>query len=153
MLLWPYACRTLAERPEAPGRTPPYNISPELMIEHLLAAGKVPGTRTCARCGSETDDLIQVVTECERSWSHETGGFSWLTLLLTTCFFPITIWFWEKRQETVYGEDKVYSLPLPVCMSCQPAMRNPKALKQGLHMVAAYARLLEKFPNAKVTVR
>src|SRR5262245_19062087 len=85
---------------------PAYNISPELMIEHLLAAGELPGSQACARCGAHTDDLILVLTRCEQSWTRRTGGFSWLTLIVSAFFLPFTIWFREEREETTYGTDK-----------------------------------------------
>ena len=132
---------------------PPYNISPETVIEQLLATSQLPGSKTCVRCGADTSDIIHVVTECERSWTHREGGFSWMTLLVTALFFPIALWLWVRKEEKEYGKDKVYALPLPLCRACEPAVRGRKALKQCLMKIPDYSRLLEKFPDARLTVQ
>jgi hypothetical protein len=132
---------------------PAYNISPEAEIEQMLPAGQLPGSKTCVVCGKETDNSIQVLTECERAWSKHSGGFSWLTLLVTSLWFPVRVWLWEGVDEQEYGRDKVYSLPLPVCEPCECAVRGQKAIKKCLREIPEYNRLLEKFPDARVAVR
>jgi hypothetical protein len=132
---------------------PAYNISPERMIEHLLASGELPGTRTCAQCGLDTEEMIQVMTECERGWTHRTGGTPWLALILTRLFWPITVWIRESVEEREYGQDKMYPLPLPVCEKCQSNLRGPAAIKQCLHKIPEYSRLLNKYPDARVTIQ
>jgi hypothetical protein len=129
---------------------PPYELSPELVIEHLLAAGELPFGKTCVQCQQETDEIIQVNTECERAWVHRTGGFSWGTLLFSMFVLPIRIWFWERREETVYGKDKIYPLPLRVCQACQRTLRRQRAIKECLRRIPEYDRLLDKFPDAVV---
>jgi hypothetical protein len=122
-----------------------------MMIEHLLTTGALPGTSNCAKCGKETDAQIKVVIECERAWSRRTGGFSWSTLLVSI-FTPIILLRREPRVEREYGRDQIYSVPLPVCVPCQPAMRRPRDIKRGLATIDHYALLLEKFPDATVRV-
>jgi hypothetical protein len=131
---------------------PAYNISPEAVIEHLLPIGRLPGSKICVVCGTETDHSIQILTECERSWTERSGGFSWITLIFTTIFFPVRVWLWESVDEQEYGRDKVYSLPLPVCKECESAVRGRKAIKKFLDKIPEYSRLLEKFPDARVAV-
>jgi hypothetical protein len=132
---------------------PAYNISPEVVIEHLLPTGQLPGTKSCVVCGTETDHSIQVLTECERSWTKRSGGFSWATLIFTALFTGVRVWLWENVHEQEYGHDKVYSLPLPVCSACNSTIRGRKAIIQGLHKIPEYSRLLEKFPDARVAVQ
>jgi hypothetical protein len=132
---------------------PAYDISPETIIEHLLPLGQLPGSKACVGCGAETDHSIQVLTECERSWSSHSGGFSWMTLLLSALFFPFRVWLWQEAEEREYGRDKVYSLPLPVCTGCKATLRGRKAILQGLHKIPEYARLLDKFPDASVVIQ
>jgi hypothetical protein len=132
---------------------PPYNISPEAEIEYLLPAGRLPGTKTCVCCGSQTDDSVQILTECEKTWVRGSGGFSWATLLVTWLFFPIALFYREPREEREYGRDKIYSLPLPICRECQPTLRGRKTIKKCLHKIQPYSRLLEKFPDATLTVQ
>ena len=91
---------------------PPYNVSPEIMIDHLLPLGRLPGSNVCTQCGAETDHRIQILTECERLWIHRSGGLSWAALL---AFFllPFSILLREKTEVKEFGKDKVYSLPCP----------------------------------------
>jgi hypothetical protein len=131
---------------------PAYNLSPEMVIEHLLPAGRLPGSTSCARCGEETKDAIHVLTECERSWTTKSGEFSWSTLIVTSLFLPVSIFHWRRVEKKRYGRDKVYSLPLPICEDCKPAVRGRKRIKQYLQRIPEYCRLLDKFPDARVTL-
>jgi hypothetical protein len=134
---------------------PPYNISPEKMIEHLLLARELPGSRNCARCGVPTENLVQVTTECERTWKRRTGGFSWLPLIFSILLLPFRDWLWgsvEEEDEEECGQDKIYVLPLPVCRLCAPNVRGTTVLKECMKTIPVYDQLLEKFPEAKVRV-
>jgi hypothetical protein len=129
---------------------PPYHISPEKVIEYLLLAGQLPGTRSCAQCSAETDNCIQVGVECERKWKDERGGFTWSTVLFAMLFG----WFvYERATTREYGDDKIYVVPLPICNGCQPTVRGRKKLKQALSRIPEYNQLLEKFPDARLTLR
>jgi hypothetical protein len=130
---------------------PGCDLSPDLVIERLLAAGRLPPSKACACCGAETDEVLRVVVECERAWVRRTGGFSWAVLLLSALFLPVRIWLWEKCEEREFGKDKIYPLPLPVCLGCRSALCDTRSIKLALRKVPDYARLLDKFPNAKVT--
>jgi hypothetical protein len=131
---------------------PAFNISPEIMIEHLLLDGQLPGTKTCVVCGKETDHLIQILIECERRWTKTSSGFSWGTLFLSMLFLPVLLFRWRAIEGQSYGRDKVYSLPLAACSECKSAIRNRKAILQALDKIPEYSRLIEKFPDATVTV-
>jgi hypothetical protein len=115
----------------------------------MLAAGELPPTKKCVCCGAETDEILRVVTEYERAWVERTGGFSWAAFLLSL-FLPVTIWYWERPGRHVIGRDKTYSLPLPICLGCRPMLRDPECIKQAMRAIPDYARLLDKFPEAKV---
>jgi hypothetical protein len=125
----------------------PYDLSPELVIENLLAAGKLPPTKTCVCCSKETDEILRVVTECERSWVRWTGGVTWAHLL---AMILLPIWLWERTERHEFGKDKIYSLPIPICLGCRPILRDTRSIKQALRKIPDYARLLDKFPKAKV---
>ena len=136
----------------------PYYLSPELVIESLLAAGRLPPTKTCVCCGKETDEILRVSTECERSWVKWSGGSCW-TSILVMLILPIWmlilpiwfwVWFWERPERKEFGKDKIYSLPIPICLGCRPALRDTQSIKQALRKIPDYARLLDKFPDAKV---
>ena len=124
----------------------PHNPSPELVIEHQLAAGELPPDNNCIECGVTTAEVVQIVVECERAFRK--GGFSWGALLLSAFLLPIKLFHWEEEVE--YGKDKVYPLPLAVCEHCRHVLGSARGIKQCLQRIPAYARLLEKFPNAKV---
>ena len=61
----------------------------------------------------------------------------------------------EKRhgQGTEQGQDKVFTLPLPACESCDPQLADPGRLKDALRRIPEYAALLDRYPNARVTRR
>jgi hypothetical protein len=120
-------------------------LSPELVIETMLAAGKVPFEPICARCGAETDQQIQVMAECERV-QVKGGGLSWLTLILSALFLPVAVFY--RKSQVAQGRDKVYRLPLPVCQPCQGQLPDEAALRRALQKVEVYARLLKEFLKA-----
>jgi hypothetical protein len=131
---------------------PPYSISPEKMIEHLLLAGQLPGTRACSKCGTPTDSTIPVSADCERRWTQQPGCFSTVVVFVLAPIWLFILWWWrEKDQARSYGEDKVFKLPLPICALCDPKVRGQKVLKQCMSAIPVYRELLEKFPEAKVT--
>jgi hypothetical protein len=128
----------------------PYELSPELVIEGLLASGEWLPNKTCAQCNTDTADIIQIMVECERSWSRSSGT-SWPALVLACLISPWVLLFRERNEEKVYGKDKVLWLPLAVCMPCQINLRRSKVIKECLRKVPEYRQLLDKFPNARVS--
>jgi hypothetical protein len=127
----------------------------EARIAYLLSAGHLPGTKSCACCRADADRTIEIVTECERAWIHQSGGRTWVSLLgfiLTALISPIAVWLREERSQQIYGQDKIYHLPLPVCTKCTPKVRGTKAIKQYLRQIPEYRWLLDKFPDARVVV-
>ncbi len=58
----------------------------------------------------------------------------------------------RERRQQVFGRDKVYRLPLPVCSACQARVRGDKAIKQFLRGIPEYRQLLDKFPDASVGI-
>ncbi len=127
----------------------PHLLSPELVIEHLAFKGELPRCRTCACCGSETDQHIFVVTECERAQVQDDTRFHWLMLLagFWGIIFSLALRGQDRRE---YGKDKIYTLPLTVCPECQCDLRGERQLKEALRHVPEYNRLLNKFPDALV---
>jgi len=138
---------------------PAYDPSPELVIEQMLASGEPPAEKTCVHCGVTTDRLEQIVIECERSWKRRADGSGWLTgcLLLPLSTFLFVVWMiWRltKRPEEVelLGRDKIYTLPLSLCPLCAPQLKNASSIKEHLRKVPIYRRLLDKFPDARVSI-
>jgi len=46
----------------------------------------------------------------------------------------------------------VLSLPLPVCDGCRQSLGRRKAIKQAVQKIPLYGELLQKFPDAKLTL-
>jgi hypothetical protein len=135
---------------------PPYDYSPEQVLEHLLATGRLPGTNVCIHCGFETDRVLDVYTECETQYRTNTGTPLWL-MVITGIFLPITFLLHLVRSDDGeaqwHGRDTKFLLPIPVCEHCQGLLRRRKLLKQCMQQIPEYRRLLEKFPQARVKLR
>lgn len=129
-------------------------LQPEKVIETLLLAGKLPEDRYCVRCRDATDGVICCMTECERAtvlvgqprwWMILLGilSFSWVYLILAGV---------TTREDQEWGQDRIFPLPLRVCPNCRPHLVKSDDLKAALCQVPVYRRLLEKYPDASVTV-
>ncbi len=129
---------------------PRHNISPEVMVEHMLMAGELPGTEMCASCSVREGLPVMVHTECEVALATKESN-SWLIDWLSDIILPFEIW-WKRTPapETVQGRDKIYLLPLPLCDSCRPSVRGTQMVKACMARIPEYRRLLEKFPDAAV---
>jgi hypothetical protein len=134
----------------------PYEVSPELVIEHMLASGELPADHACVRCGAETDAVVHVQAECERVQVRTGGEPTWLLvllLLISPVLLLMGLLLRQRGDQKEYGKDKIYMLPLAVCPKCRSTLRNPTEIKDALCRVPEYRQLLDKFPDASVIVR
>ena len=127
-------------------------LYPAVRIHALLLDKKLPGTRECACCHRETDKLIQVVIECERviTESGSTKG-EWVG----GCFLFGFIWtsiLLQSRQPIQRGQDVVLTVPVPVCERCQFEVTAPPELRKALLQILEYAALLDRYPNARISL-
>ena len=127
-------------------------LSPAVRIHALLLDKKLPGTRECACCHRETNDLVQAVIECERviTKSGTTKG-EWVG----GCFLFGIIWAWvlfQSRPPIQHGQDVVLTVPLPVCERCRFELATPAELRKALRHIPEYAALLDRYPNARITL-
>jgi hypothetical protein len=53
---------------------------------------------------------------------------------------------------TEFGRDTVLSLPLPVCDGCRQLLGRRKAITQAVQKIPVYSQLLQKFPDANLTL-
>jgi hypothetical protein len=127
----------------------PYEVSPELVVESLLLEHRLPADRFCVCCGTKTDDVLNIHTECERTQVRGSGR-QWPVLFLPGLLFGFIIWKWHRQTVQELGKDKIYALPLAICRDCQPTLLSTRDIKQALRQVPEYARLLDKFPDAAV---
>jgi hypothetical protein len=128
---------------------PPYQVSPEVLIEHLLGSGELPPDNDCLECGRPTDGLAFVRVECERLWVKTGPGVFWYILLGWFNILAAIFLWWSRKEGAEFGRDKVYRLPLPVCEECRPKLR-PGLARDWTCRVGVYEQLLDKFPDAAV---
>jgi hypothetical protein len=142
--------RRRAGLPE-PGR------SLEMMVETLLVAKKLPQENHCVLCGVATTNTICCTTECERAYV-ETGRPSFGAYLLGFLTFG---WLGAvavgaigagASEEHETGRDRIFPLPLRVCPACKDRLHSPSELKWALRHVPLYRRLLDVYPDARVSL-
>jgi hypothetical protein len=131
---------------------PPYNISPELLIENMLVKGELPFDDRCIRCEEVTDHIVQVLTACERVWVKDTGGGTWASIFAMMFLGIWGVLIAQRGEGKAYGKDKVYSLPLRICPTCRQTLRTPHDIKLCMSAVPTYHLLLDKFPDAEVSL-
>jgi hypothetical protein len=133
---------------------PPYDYSPEQVLEQMLAAGRLPGTNVCIHCGFETAQVLEVDTECETIYRTNTGVPVWFSLITALIHFPFGLLLRGTDGEVQsFGRDTKFRLPIPGCEHCQRLLRRRKLLKQCMQQIPEYGRLLEKFPEARLKLR
>jgi hypothetical protein len=131
---------------------PAVNLGPELTVQHLLAAGMLPGTRNCGVCGLDTDERIQVLSECETVWSRDNS--SMLQFAAIFLFSPLFAMFARRHEgaEETHGRETSFTLPLPACTDCQKSLKHRKTLQAAFMRIPEYERLLRKFPETRLTI-
>jgi hypothetical protein len=132
---------------------PPYNIAPEVLIEHLLASGELPPDKSCVECGAATDGAVRVITECERTMIPR-SGVPWPVGCLLLLFSPVLYLLFragtaveDSGRVEEHGRDKIYTLPVPVCADCRPRLHR-QTIQDTLRKIPIYEQLLDKFPDA-----
>jgi len=130
------------------------SLTPEKVVETLLLAGRLPEDRHCVLCGVTTDGVICCTTECERAYvqSGEPPWWMYLLSFVTFGWMGAVMVHVTKKDDREWGRDRVFPLPLRICPGCLPQLVGMPALKAALSQVPVYARLLEKYPHARITV-
>jgi hypothetical protein len=123
-------------------------------VETLLLAGKLPEEDHCILCGIATDASICCTTECERAYVQSGRPSWWIYLLgfLTLGWFGVAIAHASGGEDREWGKDRIFPLPLRVCAVCQHQLTNEAELKAALRRVPLYRRLLEKYPDSRVSL-
>jgi hypothetical protein len=133
---------------------PPYDPGPILMIQHMLAAGALPGTKTCTVCGNETEQIAKVLAQCEKSYRSDAGRRGWITEFFCLLIAPLLYMLVRRREEIQeFGRDTSFVVPLPVCSDCVPKIRNVKTLKRQMEKIPEYGRLFQKFPESQLALQ
>ena len=129
-------------------------VSPELAIETLLLAGRLPEEDHCVLCGVATDTSIYCRTECERAYVLAGRPSLWVYLLAFVTFgwLGVAVAKSTAGEDQEWGKDRIFLLPLRVCNACRQGMTNPAEVKAALVRVPLYRRLLKKYPDARVSL-
>jgi hypothetical protein len=131
----------------------PETTHPVLVIQRLLAAGELPPPGGCTRCGRHDADTVHVTAVCERRWTRRRSEFRF--------GIPSLLWFARLliadsggRNEDVqeFGWDVTLRLPLRMCPVCRPDLRRGAVLRETLRQVPAYAQLIDRYPDAKLSL-
>jgi hypothetical protein len=125
---------------------PPYPLSPEMEIEHMLTTNDFPDRGPCSRCGRETTSVVQVLTRFGERVEGPSAGDRIAGLLLGLLAGIFVFW----RRDGPRQFDREYWLPLLLCPTCRPRVRRARHIKECLRDVEVYDRLLEKHPYAEV---
>jgi hypothetical protein len=129
-------------------------VSPEMAVEALLLAGKLPEEKHCLLCGVPTNASVSCRTECERAYVQRSGPPLWVRAL-AFCTFGIlgaVVVGATPRVEQEWGKDRIFDLPMRICDGCRPRLTDAKALKDALGLVPLYRHLLKKYPRSRVTL-
>lgn len=131
-------------------------VSPVVALRSLLLAGRLPGTRRCARCGRDADGLAHADMKCE--WAVMTGGPSKAEVAAGCLVFGalgalLLARSLADRGSKQHGDDVVLTVPVRVCDGCRPDLADPAGLRDALRQTPEYAALLDKYPAARITLR
>jgi hypothetical protein len=129
-------------------------LPPEKVVEVLLLAGRLPEERHCILCNDATDGSVLCTADCERAYVRSGHPPLWLYLLsfFTLGWLGVALARATAKEDREWGKDCVFDLPLRVCPTCQPRLSDPEELKAALRSVPAYGPLLEKYPDARVSL-
>ena len=121
-------------------------------IRSRLDDGSLPLESRCAVCDAATAHMACVYVECERRDVKDSVPL-WQKLPVTVLGWVLgTILIWCTDYDTqLVGRDVSFHLPVRVCEYCVTRVRTVKAARQALLRSELYARLLEKYPHARVS--
>lgn len=128
-----------------------FNVNPVIEIRELLAAGRLPPP-SCVRCGRDNAEAVTIVAECERRWVRREGRWRWLTfffILPFGLFYALAHAAMPSTAE-VLNAGLTLRLPLRICPTCRSGLSGRRELRDVLREVPAYARLLDRYPKAKL---
>jgi hypothetical protein len=127
--------------------------SPELALEALLVAGKLPEEDECVLCSRPTTGCTTCVVVFERAVVSEGGTPWWATTLAFLVFgwLGLLLARGSRRSPQVWGKDREFTLPLRTCDRCRPGLVETEAVRRALRSVPIYRRMLDKYPGARIS--
>jgi hypothetical protein len=126
-------------------------FSPDVRIRALLHENRLPGTDKCACCGQRTDTLAQVWIQYEWEMRKHTNRWHNVAGCLTLAFLGFG-WFKSSSETTVQGSDQTVVVPVCVCNGCRHKLEDKSWLREALCKTPDYADLLDRYPEARITL-
>jgi hypothetical protein len=96
----------------------------ERRVQRLIAAGELPDTDACLRCGDGRVQVVNAELECERCKARRYGGRKFLIIPFLWGFYFRT-WREEEGVE-IQGRDTVVPAPVALCGACRDQLRAPR---------------------------
>jgi hypothetical protein len=127
-------------------------------IQALIRDGELPSGDVCPYSGASANCTLFVCVRCERSWVRGSDSIDARGAILYVLFLGwigalIALGKSGARREEL-GRDTAIDLPLRVSSAATSKLmrlRNQRKWKALLRETPAYARLLDEFPDARVT--
>jgi hypothetical protein len=138
---------TLAQLKASVGQS---SVSADLELERLTATGALPLESNCAVCDRETTDKVAFSVVCERP-EDKSGGSFWYQVFFIWFSPLLYMMHMATRPAEVRGRNVVFRLPVRVCVACRPSVNSRPAIRDALRRTPVYARLLDKYPDAKIS--
>lgn len=127
-------------------------------IQALIRDGELPQGDLCPYSGALANLTFHVRVQCERSWvrgSEPIGARDAVTYVLFLGWIGALIAYGKSRgQREELGRDTIIELPLRVSADAAvklARLRSQRTWKALLRKTPAYARLLDEYPDARIT--
>jgi hypothetical protein len=121
-------------------------VSPELLLQSLLANHELPDTDKCGSCGKDTEGSLNAIIDCERAEVKVQERTPTGCLPLP---FGAIIYYRTTRAQ-VRGRDVVFRVPVRCCPACARKLTGNE-LRAILRKHPTCAGVLDKYPHARVS--
>lgn len=127
-------------------------------IARMVAAGELTGEGPCAVSGRTTSDVLTIHVQAERPVPGREASDSWvaLTLIMPLAGLLALLRRDGYAQRADHGRDTALEVPLRVRREYHDRLRRRagrRRLRALLRTVPVYARLLDEYPTARLSVR
>ncbi len=129
-------------------------LAPEMEIEGLLLARKLPLEPDCALCHRLTEDKFHCQVRCEAPTLKPPMSFWQYALALA--FIPFVgvkaLLTAALLRDTgvLTGRDVSFRLPVRICGACMAELESWEVVTNAIRRTPVYARLLDKYPNSRL---
>jgi hypothetical protein len=126
-------------------------------IRAMVRDGELPTGDLCPYSGRPANDTIQFHVECERAWVRggETSTREALVWTLLLGWIGLLFSYIKSSPREELGRDLVVVAPVKISADARSKivrLRQQRTLKSLLSQTPIYARLLEEYPSATITV-